>query len=396
MEKDAAESRVKALARLFPFYFDAAYDAPEKRRALRDGFLQGALRALLAAVEWRRDVTPGAADRDTYWTLEELYAACHAVWLSLLGSVTLILEAQQHDLPMPGEDARTTRAAIIEVLSELATPVDRADVKLHFSFANHLDVPSEDRFVPFDLEDVRRVLADAPFAARVTPATTGARRFVVDARDPRLHDPAVEATWKARPMSDTIVPGTLQHLFHLMHSDNVAALRHAVATAAAAAGAVVTLGDLLVRGHELVERMRALPADAQKPSRTSSSLVGTPRDLTGVTRIVHERQPYYGPPEVSKQLSPDHFNHGKSTMEDSGTTALAHCWMEVMPYVMSTAPLPWPAQRACYALATLPPPEPTMMPVPFMPGECVVVVGAPGVPLTSAAALIEHVLCGYQ
>lgn len=173
--QEARNEMIKCL----PYYMNPKYDSSASRRDYRDRFLRFTIENLLLVAEQMRT----NSDDQTFWTGEELFAACHDTWVRFMS----------RGFTLDGTYTGTMQL-LRNQFTDLSTREWNWHPEWHFRTYDGYDAPSEDRIVPFDLRDVYRTLDQMQKNNQVeTVATPSNLHWSIDKR--HLVDQTVRQQW---------------------------------------------------------------------------------------------------------------------------------------------------------------------------------------------------------
>ena len=310
------------------YYMHPNYDSSESRRVYRDRYLKHVIEMLLISAEWKRDYS-NSDDMQMFWTAEELFVACQDIWIRSQGSRFY-----------PAAFYRGTLEYLRNQFLDNTTKWWNWCPKWHFVQYDGYDVPTEDRIVPFDIHDVRRILTEMRNVEEVL--TPSRLHWSIDKRN---LTPEFKQDWIGT-IKKPNRPLTSDEMFALIFHPNPKDFPDKFAFNLRHCPDIVPYALFGAEGDTIWHLSKPT-----KPARETS----TPgkAHISNASRIVHEKTGYYGTPDVNDMLTKDERPLRMQGMNYFGPSPIAGTYFKFWEYLM-TRQTP-DTEIKGYRLKTLPP-----------------------------------------
>jgi hypothetical protein len=328
------------------------FDSSESRRQYRDVYLKYIIEQLLIAAEWKRDVHD-LDDVQMFWTAEELFVACQDIWIRCMS-------ARFH----PTGFYYGTLKFLRNQFSLCSIQEWNWHPEWHFREYDAYDAPTEDRVVPFDIQDVCRNLMELKQFDLIEELPTPSRlHWSVDKNNLTQQ---FKQDWIATLSTDQ--PKTSDDLFKMLFSPNEKEFPDKFKLVLKHAPDIVPYAQYGAEG-DIIWYL-------SKPTKPAleTSCPGTYHN-TNAARIVHQSTGYYGTQAVNDMLTPDEKKLRMQGMNYHGPAPIAKAYWKFWEFLMQRPTKDTPLLG--YRIKLLPP-EPQCQPtevlpdfqISFCPGDC--------------------------
>lgn len=339
-ESDSRLKREK-LANGLDYYMHPKFDSANSRRQYRDVYLKYTIEQLLIAAEWKRDVLD-IQDVQMFWTAEELFVACQDIWIRMTA-------ARFH----PSGFYVGTLEYLRNQFLIYRTQEWNWLPEWHFRTYDAYDAPTEDRVVPFDIQDIYRNLKELKQIDLIEELPTPSRlHWSVDKNN---ITPQFKQDWIATLSSDT-TPKTSDDLFKKLFGPHEKDLPDKFSLALKYAPEIVPYAQYGAEG-DIIWHLSKPTKPALETSKPGISYKSS-------GRLVHESTGYYGTQAVNDMLTPDERKLRMQGMNYHGPSPIAATYWKFWEFLMQRPTKDVPLLG--YRIKLLPP-EPQCQPTEVMP-----------------------------